>query len=74
MDSQEYIKNLIGASKQLSDDILSNPSFEVEDLEAISNRMSDLMVQLDFWTANENLDRFCYELVCYIEWVLENYS
>ena len=74
MTYEEYTKKLINASKILSDEILNNPSFLVEDLENIRSRMDDLVVQLEFWSKNENQDRFCYELTKYIEWVTENYS
>jgi hypothetical protein len=74
MTYEEYTKKLINASKILSDEILNNPSFLVEDLEDIRSRMDDLVVQLEFWSKNENQDRFCYELTKYIEWVTENYS
>ena len=57
MTYEEYTKKLINASKILSDEILNNPSFLVEDLENIRSRMDDLVVQLEFWSKNENQDR-----------------
>ena len=74
MGSKEYIERLVNASKIISDDILNNSSFTVEDLEDIRTRMHDLIVQLEFWTKSKNQDRCCYELARYIDWVFENYS
>lgn len=70
----EYFEKLVRLNNVIVDDILSNPSFEVSDLEDISCRMNNLMDQLEFWIQQDNKERFCWELKEHINWVLENYS
>ena len=71
---EEYLKNLVSANKLIMGDLMKNPSFDVEDLERVQARMSDLISQLEFWMKQENKERFIYELKDYINWVLEEYS
>ena len=74
MTTKEYVKNLVETSRTISNDILTNESFDVEELEKVRTRMDDLIISLNYWIENGNTDRFCYELVSYIEWIMENYS
>ena len=72
--TNEYIKNLINANNLISEDILNNDTFDVEDLELVRDRMDSLMDQLKFWIKQDNSERFCYDLKNHIQWMLDNYS
>jgi hypothetical protein len=72
--TNEYIKNLINANNLISEDILNNDCFDVEDLELVRDRVASLMGQLDFWIKQDNSKRFCYDLKNHIQWMLDNYS
>ena len=74
MSDIEYIKNLVEANKLIAEDILNNPSFDVEDLELIQAKMSSLIEQLEFWAKQDNSNRFVYELKEYLNWIVNNYS
>jgi hypothetical protein len=74
MNQEEYVKNLLDATKAINKDILNNSSFEVEDLESIDKKMADLISQLSFWSEQNNSTRFIYELKSYLDWVLKNYA
>ncbi len=71
---QEYLKKLVSVNKLIAEDMLKNPAFQVEDLEEVQARMDDLISQLQFWTEQDNKERFIYELKDYINWVLNKYS
>ena len=71
---EAYLKKLVSANKLIAEDMLKNPAFEVEDLEEVQARMDDLISQLQFWTEQDNKERFIYELKGYINWVLNKYS
>lgn len=72
--TNEYIKNLINANNLISEDILNNDAFDVEDLELVRDRVASLMEQLNFWIEQDNSERFCYDLKNHIQWMLDNYS
>jgi len=72
--TNEYIKNLINANNLISEDILNNDSFDVEELELVRDRVDSLMHQLKFWIEQDNSERFCYDLKNHIQWMLDNYS
>ena len=72
--TNEYIKNLINANNLISEDILNNDAFDVEDLELVRDRVASLMKQLNFWIEQDNSERFCYDLKNHIQWMLDNYS
>ena len=72
--TNEYIKNLINANNLISEDILNNDAFNVEDLELVRDRVASLMEQLNFWIEQDNSERFCYDLKNHIQWMLDNYS
>ena len=74
MNHTDYIKNLVEANKLIAEDILSNPSFSVEELEEIRDKMSSLIEQLEFWAEQNNSNRFMYELKEYLNWIINNYS
>lgn len=74
MSDIEYIKNLVEANKLIAEDILNNPSFDIEDLELIQAKMSSLIEQLEFWAEQDNSNRFVYELKEYLNWIVNNYS
>jgi hypothetical protein len=74
MTQAEYIKKLVAVNRVIAKDILENPLFEVEDLERVQARMDDLIDQLQFWTEQDNKERFLYELKDYINWILKEYS
>lgn len=74
MNHTDYIKNLVEANKLIAEDILSNPSFSVEELEEIRDKMSSLIEQLEFWAEQDNFNRFMYELKEYLNWIIDNYS
>ena len=69
-----YIKNLVEVNKLIAEDILSNPSFNVEELEEIRDKMSSLIEQLEFWAEQDNSNRFMYELKEFLNWIIDNYS
>ena len=68
------IENLIKAYKVLSEDILNNDSFSLEDKELIRDRLHDLLMQLAFWIEQDNEERFFYDLKDHIRWMLKKYS
>lgn len=72
--TDEYIKNLLNANNLISEDILNNDTFDVEDLELVRDRIDSLMEQLKFWINQDNSKRFCYDLKNHIQWMLDNYS
>jgi len=72
--TNEYIKNLINANNLISEDILNNDAFDVEELELVRDRVDSLMDQLKFWIEQDNSERFCYDLKNHIQWMLDNYS
>ena len=74
METEQYIQNLVRASKLLHEDILNNDSFTADDLEAVSNRMQTLHENLEFFMEQGDAKRFVYELKNHIQWVIENYS
>ena len=74
MNHTNYIKNLVEVNKLIAEDILSNPSFNVEELEEIRDKMSSLIEQLEFWAEQDNSNRFMYELKEYLNWIIDNYS
>ena len=65
--TDEYIKNLINANNLISEDILNNDTFDVEDLELVRDRIDSLMEQLKFWINQDNSKRFCYDLKNHIQ-------
>lgn len=74
MNKEDYIQKLVNVNKLINEDIISNPSFSVEDLELVQEKMTDLINQLEFWHKQDNQERFCYELKGYINWLLKNFS
>ena len=74
MDKKLYVKRLSELSQLVGKDIIDNESYSIEDLEAIRDRMTSLIVQLEFWIEQDNEERFCYELKDYLNWVLQNYG
>lgn len=74
MNKENYIAKLVNVSKLINEDILSNSSFEIEDLELVQEKMTELINQLQFWHSQDNEERFCYELKQYLNWVIKNYS
>lgn len=74
METEEYIKNLVNASKLMHEDILNNDSFSVEELEVIQGRMTELHENLEFFMNQGDANRFIYELKNHLQWVIKNYS
>lgn len=74
METEEYIKNLVNASKLMHEDIMSNDSFSVEELEVIQDRMTELHENLEFFMNQGDVNRFIYELRNHIQWIIKNYS
>jgi len=74
METEEYIKNLVNASKLIHEDIINNDSFSVEDLEVIQGRMTELYGNLEFFMNQGDAKRFVYELKNHIQWIIKNYS
>jgi hypothetical protein len=68
------LDNLIQANQMLLEDVISNDSFSTEDMIEIRDRIGILINQLEFWTGQDNAERFCYDLKKHIHWMLENYS
>ena len=68
------IKNLIQANKVLLEEVLTNDDFSLEDKVAIKERLEIVTKQLAFWTAQDNQERFLYDLKDQIKWMLKNYS
>ena len=56
------------------EDMLTNNSFEVEDLELVQSKMSSMIEQLEFWSLQDNRERFIYELKSHIAWLLKTFS
>jgi hypothetical protein len=74
MSKENYIAKLVHVNKLINEDILSNPSFEIEDLELVQEKMTELIDQLEFWHSQDNEERFCYELKQHLHWMIKNYS
>tara|TARA_A100001011_G_scaffold399385_1_gene507751 strand:- start:586 stop:810 length:225 start_codon:yes stop_codon:yes gene_type:complete len=74
MSKENYIQKLINVNKLINEDILSNPSFGIEDLELVQEKMAELIDQLEFWHSQDNEERFIYELKKHLDWIVENYS
>lgn len=74
MNQEEYKKKLQKANLKIFEDLLNNPSFTIEDLIEVKDRVSNLIEQLDFWMEQDNDERFCYELKNHVEWMIKNYS
>lgn len=74
MSKENYIQKLINVNKLINEDILSNPSFGIEDLELVQEKMAELINQLEFWHSQDNEERFTYELKKHLDWIVENYS
>ena len=72
--TDEYIKNLINANNLISEDILNNDTFDVEDLELVRDRIDSLMEQLKKWINQYNYKRVFYDLKNNIQWMLDNNS
>ena len=72
--NNEQIQSVVEANKLILEDILSNDSFQVEDLLRISKNMEDLIENLHFWFEQDNSERFFYELKNYMNWLLDNFS
>lgn len=72
--NKEQIQSVVEANKLILEDILSNDSFQVEDLLRISKNMEDLIENLHFWFEQDNSQRFFYELKNYMNWLLDNFS
>lgn len=72
--NNEQIQSVVEANKLILEDILSNDSFQVEDLLRISKNMEDLIENLHFWFEQDNSQRFFYELKNYMNWLLDNFS
>jgi hypothetical protein len=72
--NNEQIQSVVEANKLILEDILSNDSFQVEDLLRISKNMEDLIENLHFWLEQDNSERFFYELKNYMNWLLDNFS
>ena len=68
------VEKLLLAYTLITDDIVSNKSFEENDLIQIRDKMDELIFQLQFWSSQDNHERFCYELKSHLNWILENYS
>ena len=71
---KDNIPNLLKANKILTEDIMGNKSFSVEEKEALSERLDILIKQLSFWTQQSNLERFAYDLRDQIHWVIKNFA
>ena len=74
METEEYIKNLVNASKLIHEDIINNDSFSADELEVIQDRMTDLHNNLEFFMERGDANRFVYELKNHLQWVIKNYS
>lgn len=68
------MKELIKANNLICQDILNNDSFSEDELQVVSNKFAELIEQLEFWMAQGNSQRFCYELKNHIQWMIKNYS
>ena len=71
---KDNIPNLLKANKILTEDIMDNESFSIEEKEALSERLDILIKQLSFWTQQSNLERFAYDLRDQINWVIKNFA
>ena len=60
--NKEQIQSIVEVNKLILEDILSNDSFEIEDLERVARHMEDLMENLYFWFEQNNSERFFFEL------------
>lgn len=74
MINEEYLRCLSEANKLIVDDILSNKSFTLEDLELIQSKMGRLIEQLEFWSSINNSERFLFEYRNYLDWLMEEFS
>jgi len=72
--NKNSVNKILKAHSLIVEDILSNNSFDEEDLKVIQKKMGDLITQLNFWEKECNGERFLYELKCHLNWILENYS
>ena len=72
--NKEQIQSVVEVNKLILEDILSNDSFEIEDLERVARHMEDLMENLYFWFEQNNSERFFFELKNHLNWLLENFS
>ena len=73
-EQKRNLADLVGANKELLNDIINNGSFSAEELEEISKKMDDLIPQLEFWIEQDNTQRFAYDLKNHINWILERFS
>ena len=74
MIEDQYLKSLVKANSMIVEDMLTNNSFEVEDLELVQSKMSSMIEQLEFWSLQDNRERFIYELKSHIAWLLKTFS
>jgi hypothetical protein len=71
---EELVKDLMKIQTMVHEDIVSNDSFDVEDLELIRNHLDDMIQNISFHKQNNNLGRVVYELKNHIHWIMNNYS
>lgn len=74
MVEDQYLKSLVKANSIIVEDMLTNNNFKVEELELVQSKMASMIEQLEFWSLQDNRERFCYELKEHINWMLKNYS
>ena len=74
METEEYIKNLVNASKLMHEDIINNDSFSAKELEIVQDRMTELHKNLEFFMDQGDANRFIYELKNHLQWIIKNYS
>ena len=74
METNEYLKRLMAIHHIIGNDIATNPSFTEEDLIEARDSIGNLITQLEFWTQQDNAERFAYEIKCHIKWLYKRFK
>jgi hypothetical protein len=74
MVEDQYLKSLVKANSIIIEDMLTNNNFKAEELELVQSKMASMIEQLEFWSLQDNRERFAYELKSHIAWLLKTFS
>tara|TARA_Y100000361_G_scaffold74793_1_gene66163 strand:+ start:1552 stop:1818 length:267 start_codon:yes stop_codon:yes gene_type:complete len=67
------VKTLLKANKILAQHVLESENFSDDDKELFSQKLGELMTQVNFWSDQNNNERLEYELMGHIKWTFATY-
>ena len=71
--SDVRVKTLLKANKILAQHVLESENFSDDDKELFSQKLGELMTQVNFWSDQNNNQRLGYELMEHIKWTFATY-